>query len=348
PLTLTLCAGFSFGCASPLSLPMRNSPGGTQAMPAGEFTPSPTMTCGAPGAACTPARHCQPATPATSSAAAVAPRTSTRLVERISRRAALAEVILDDGRVQSIGQAIEYAVDLEVVDAGQAPGVRDAPPFVEIATIDDAIQIAVARALRLRRKNGIQLRLETFVDFLDLGRGRRQKIAIRRVEQGLGHGLIDLEELFDRAPLDRVGFRNVLARAVAHQFVALIAHRGGIFGQNVQQRTPGPVERAIDVGADLVADAAVVDDGTAGAGVIPRPPPLTLVVLANALGGGNLGAGRADHAGAVAAAIGLDIEAGHGEVDIADAGLFRVGQIGQHGRGIDGVGVFGLHVDAGD
>ncbi|MNL23381.1 hypothetical protein D3C87_1447680 [compost metagenome] len=56
PLTATLCAGISLGCASLWLLPIRNSRPGTHAMPGGPFLPSPNTTltaCGLPSSAIT-------------------------------------------------------------------------------------------------------------------------------------------------------------------------------------------------------------------------------------------------------------------------------------------------------
>src|SRR5690606_24092756 len=138
---------------------MRNSPGGTQAMPAGVCTPSPTMISGAAAAGPAPAFSCHRPRPArgTRTGAAQA-RRGRLLVNRIRRRAGSAEVFLDDGRIQRVGQAVEYAVDLEVIYAGQAPGVRYPAPFVEIATVHFAIQVAITTALGVGGENVVHLR----------------------------------------------------------------------------------------------------------------------------------------------------------------------------------------------
>src|SRR5690606_36287820 len=113
---------------------------------------------------------------------------------------------------------------------------------------------------------------------------------------------------------------------------------------DAQDRHAVLVPDLVDLAARLVAYAAVGHH--IGIGVVAGAPPDTLIVFADALGSRNLRAGGTDDAGTVAAAEGLVVEAGHREVDGAQAALLRIREVRQHTDRIHGARHFLVNVDA--
>src|SRR5690606_16570840 len=282
PCTRTGCAGCSLGCASLLSLPMRNSPGGTHPMPAGVDTPSPTMTwggCAGPESDSARAIHAMPAPANAPPRTATPPNSAARrsLVNAIRTIAGLAQIVLDHAFVERVGQTVHDAVDHEIVHARQTPGLRNAAPFGEVLGVDHTIAVAVARAIGLRGKQRFHLAAQVVVDAQRVGVGRlREQAAIARVEQRHRGRLIDLEELIGTLQLEAVGLGYVDHRFVAHKLVALVAHGNRAFRNDAQDRHAVLVPDLVDLAAGLVAYAAVGHH--IGIGVVAGTPPDALIV----------------------------------------------------------------------
>ncbi len=98
----------------------------------------------------------------------------------------------------------------------------------------------------------------------------------------------------------------------------------------------GGVSFSNEEGIDLAAILETIRRRTVGdRRVEASSPPRPVVILADALGDGDLRTAIADGAGAIDGGVGLQVHADLGEVPLAEAMLAGVLQIRQHGRGVD-------------
>src|SRR5439155_21732505 len=121
-------------------------------------------------------------------------RPLTRFPPSLLFLAPCAEVLLDDGKIGRIGEAVQ----VEVVPAGLPQCERlESGPVSNIGLVDDAVDVTVTGARRLGVEHRLQLPRQRLVVDLFHGRERRrlEKIPISRVEQRNRYRLVDRVEL---------------------------------------------------------------------------------------------------------------------------------------------------------
>ena len=159
-----------------------------------------------------------------------------------------------------------------------------------------------------------------------------RQLGPRLVEFGLRNGLVDRVKLGGRRIDARLRLRDIRLQGVLHDLVVIIADPDRREWRDVVGRISFSDEEGIDLAAILeTIRRRAVGDRRVEAGAPPRP----VVILADALGDGDLRAAIADGAGAVDGGVDLQVHADLGEIPLAEAMLAGVLQIRQHGRGVD-------------